>query len=248
MEEAQAINAISDKIKMYINLSIARINFLKNKKIDKIQRTKREIISYIKNENLLSANYACKNILLNEANINVYDIVVTFLNNINDQRGTISESRKIPENCKSEIDSVIYVSNKIGVPELLNLICIFGQLYGSSYISNVQQNTQRGSKIDPTLINKLKPEPPSDELITKRLKRICIEKNIPFPGETFSDNNNLVQNPFESGPENNYPFTYNINNNSSYNDSSDKIVKSPDNNTNKNNSSNKDTDSGCGCF
>jgi len=51
---------------------------------------------------------------------------VTFLRNINNQKGTISESRKIPEKCKSEIDSVIYVSNKIGVTELLYLIDIFG--------------------------------------------------------------------------------------------------------------------------
>ena len=248
MEEAQAINAISDKIKMYINLSIARINLLKNQKIGKIQTTKKEIITYIKNDNLLSANYACKNILLNEASINVYDIVVTFLRNINNQKGTISESRKIPEKCKSEIDSVIYASNKIGIEYLSSLIGIFEQLYGSSYISNVQQNTQRGSKIEQTLIDIINQGPPSDELITKRLKRICIEKNITFPGETFSDNNNFVQNPFENDSGNNNPFTYNINNNSSYNDSSDKIVKSPDNNTNKNNSSNKDTDSGCGCF
>lgn len=251
MEEAQAISAISQKINTYIILSIGQINLMKNKKQDAIQKAKGEVITKIKNGNLLLANYECKNILVNEAYINVYDIVVTFLRNINNQKGRISESRKIPETCKSEIDSVIYVSNKIDIEYLLSLIGIFEQLYGSSYISNVQQNTQRGSKIEQTLIDILNQGPPSDELITKRLKRICIEKNIKFPGETFSDNNNFVQNPFENDPGNNYPFTYNINNNSSYNDSSDKIVKSPDNNTNKNNSLNNGNDSffdSCGCF
>ena len=251
MEQAQAISAISQKINTYINLSIGQINLMKNKKQDAIQKAKWEVITKIKNGNLLLANYECKNILVNEADINVYDIVVTFLRNINNQKGPISESSKIPENCKSEIDSVIYVSDKIGIEYLSYLIGIFEQLYGSSYISNVQQNTQRGNKIEQTLIDIINQGPPSDELITKRLKRICIEKNIPFPGETFSDNNNFVQNPFENDPGNNYPFTYNINNNSSYNDSSDKIVKSPDNNTNKNNSLNNGNDSffdSCGCF
>jgi len=153
--------------------ALKKYNDEKNETIDNI---KKEIEKYLISKDINSSKEKMKKILREEDDIIIYDILNRILKTLFEKTASLSESKECPIELRPPLNTVIYSAPKLKIKELSEFRDIFKEKYGKNYIKNVDNDEDH--LVNEVLIEKLKDNNYSDQLINMRLKLICQDKNI----------------------------------------------------------------------
>ena len=199
------------EIKTYIMIIQGKIKLYRNKRLDAMKKKKKEIESYLRQNNLDVAKAKMDSVIRDEDMITVFDILTPLCEILKERVTYIISSAECPPDLRAQLDSIIFASTRVEIPEFQILRDLILRKYGQAYITKADANVDKLVNIN--LEEKLKIKPASDVFVTIRLKQLCKERKIPFefPAEiSENDFNNPQMNPFDmNGPQNINPYESN---------------------------------------
>ena len=167
-----------DPTELQIFLDLAQKEFIlkSNERKELIARLKENLIFYLIQKDLNSSKDEMKRILEQEDLVIIYDIINRIIEFLKGKCNDIVSNDVCPAELRASLDSIIYAA-----PYCIELQLFrerISKKYGSEYISKVDNNTD--FLVNEVLVEKLKKNIYSEELIKTKLKQICIEKNIDY--------------------------------------------------------------------
>ena len=148
----------------------------KDEKIGTINNITKEIEEYLKSKDINSSKEKMKKILKEEDDLIIYDILNRILESLINKVTCLSERKECPIELRPPMNTVIYVAPKLKIKQLKEFRDIFNEKYGKEYIKKIDNDEDH--LINEVLIEKLKDNIYSEQLINMRLKLICQNKNI----------------------------------------------------------------------
>ena len=177
-------------LKNLLQSSINTLQKYKDEKNQIISKMKKEIEEYLKTKNLNSSKEKMKKILKEEDYSFIYGILSRILKFLIENITSLTENKESPIELEPLLKTAIYVAPKLEIKELKIFRDIFKDKYGKGYIKKVDNDEDHS--VNEVLIEKLKDNIYSEQLINTKLKLICREKNI---DSQFLENNNNNSQP-----------------------------------------------------
>jgi vacuolar protein sorting-associated protein IST1 len=171
----------------------AKLTQTRNKKVMEIERKRNEIKELLKEKGIELAKAKMETILQLEDMITVYDILGTLFEKIKEKCSYLLYYDKCPEDLRASLDTIIYASCRIEMPEIQTLREHFKQKYGENYIYEASSN--RSQLVNINVVEKLRMKVPQEQIIISRLRMLCQEFKIDyvFPQDIIQINNNMFE-------------------------------------------------------
>ena len=141
----------------------------------RIRENKNEVIRYLKKNELGSAKKLMNSIIKNENIFPLYELMDSNLEILKEKCSAMVSSQECPVQLKIPLNTILFVANESGGWELRKFIDKIAELYGSEYVTQAKNNTDK--LVNEELIKKSREEI-SEELVETRIKRIIKVKNL----------------------------------------------------------------------
>ena len=188
-----------DRLRTLIDLSKNKCKEERDKKIETINKHKSEIIKYIKENDMKSANTKTDYLIKDENYVEVYDILDPIFELIKTKCNYIVSTSECPEDFRDYLDSLLYATIRLDIDELMTFKGKITKIYGSHYVENAINN--KNKKVNNDLVEKLKITTYSDEVIKERKNQLKSENqskhqriNSPTRSILKKLNNNNINN------------------------------------------------------
>ena len=144
----------------------------KKEKEANIHRIKEELITLLNKKELNISKEKMSLILKEEDYITIYDLLNRILECLKKKCTNIVTNSTCPYELKVHLHSIIYAANRLEIKELKEFMEKIKKLYGSEFISKVIDN--KDNLVNVVIVEKLKINFFSEQLIKERLKQLCI--------------------------------------------------------------------------
>jgi len=173
LNDIQEILVSHNELKILVELCQNKCKEEKDKKIEAINKNKSEILKYIKENDIKSANNKTDNLIKDENYVAVYDILDPIFDLIKTKCNYIISTNECPEDLRYYLDSLLYATIRLDIDELMTFKDKTSKIYGPYYIENAINDKDK--KVNKDLIEKLKIATYSDEVIKERQNRLISE-------------------------------------------------------------------------
>ncbi|CAA7035305.1 unnamed protein product [Microthlaspi erraticum] len=166
------------KCKTCLNLAIARMKLLQNKRDMQLKHMKKEISQFLQAGQEPIARIRVEHVI-REMNLwAAYEILELFCEFVLARVPILESQKECPRELREAIASIIFAAPRCSeVPDLLQIKNLFGTKYGKEFIM-VSSELRPDSGVNRTIIEKLSPASPSGEARLKVLKEIAKEYNL----------------------------------------------------------------------
>ncbi|KAG7592986.1 Vacuolar protein sorting-associated protein Ist1 [Arabidopsis thaliana x Arabidopsis arenosa] len=166
------------KCKTSLNLAIARMKLLQNKRDMQLKHMKKEIAQFLQAGQEPIARIRVEHVI-REMNLwAAYEILELFCEFILARVPILESEKECPRELREAIASIIFAAPRCSeVPDLLQIKNLFGTKYGKEFIM-VASELRPDSGVNRTIIEKLSPTSPSGEARLKMLKEIAQEYSL----------------------------------------------------------------------
>ena len=178
-----------DKLRSLIDTSKNKCKEEKAKKIETINKNKSEIMKYIKENDMKSANNKTDNLIKDENYVEVYDILDPIFDLIKTKCNYIISTTECPEDLRYYLDSLLYATIRLDIDESMTFKGKISKIYGPYYIENAINDKDK--KVNKDLIEKLKITTFSEEVIKERQNQLLSEDQSRVQ---YTNNNTTVSN------------------------------------------------------
>ena len=218
------------EIKTYINIIQNRMKLYRNKRLDSIKSKRKEIEKNLRENNLEIAKAKMDSIIRDEDMITVFDILTPLCEILSERVTYIIASTECPADLRAQLDSILYASTRVEIPEFQVLRDLILRKYGQNYLMKADSNVDK--LVNVNLEEKLRIKPASEVFLIIRLKQFCKEKKIPyeFPPEDLQGD---LMNPGAGGNPYGQPNPYGAPGQNNFNPYDSQM--GPPNNFNNNN-------------
>ena len=162
-----------DKLRTLIDLSKNKCKEERDKKIEMINKNKFEILKYIKENDMKSANNKTDTLIKDENYVAVYDILDPIFDLIKTKRNYIISTTECPEDLRYYLDSLLYATIRLDIDELMTFKEKITKIYGPYYIEKAINDEDK--KVNKDLVEKLKITNFSEEVIKERQNQLLSE-------------------------------------------------------------------------
>lgn len=192
-------NFTQSEFKTYVGLVDIKIGQIKNKKLKEISNKRKEIGNCLGKNQLDIAKLKMDNIINEENYIIALDILITLIEILKEKVVYLLSYDKCPEDVRSTLDTIIYCSNRIDIPELAKIREGISIKYGSIYVTNAINNQDK--LVSLAIVDKLSTKPNPNFLLLTRLKQLALEEKIDyfFPPDYDIGNENVGDQNFFNG-------------------------------------------------
>ena len=173
LNDIQEILVSHNELKILVELCQNKCKEERDKKIETINKNKSEILKYIKENDMKSANNKADNLIKDENYVEVYDILDPILELIKTKCNYIISTTECPEDLRYYLDSLLYATIRLDIDELMTFKDKISKIYGPYYIENAINDKDK--KVNKDLIEKLKITTFSDEVIKERQNQLISE-------------------------------------------------------------------------
>ena len=139
---------------------------------------KDDIIQSIKENDLFVVLEKTDKLLINEDYIYIYDNMSKIIETLNKNCKDIISNKECPKKLRSDLDTILYASNRIEILELCQFKDKIIELYGVTYVYNAEDN--KDGYVNKDLMEKLKEKNYSIKTVNERIKQLCEEKQIDY--------------------------------------------------------------------
>ncbi|KFK44522.1 hypothetical protein AALP_AA1G267500 [Arabis alpina] len=166
------------KCKTCLNLSIARMKLLQNKRDMQLKHMKKEIAHFLQAGQEPIARIRVEHVI-REMNLwAAYEILELFCEFVLARVPILESQKECPRELREAIASIIFAAPRCSeVPDLVQIKNLFGTKYGKEFIM-VSSELRPDSGVNRTIIEKLSPASPSGEARLKVLKDIAKEYSL----------------------------------------------------------------------
>uniref|UniRef100_A0A1J3DBV9 IST1-like protein n=1 Tax=Noccaea caerulescens TaxID=107243 RepID=A0A1J3DBV9_NOCCA len=166
------------KCKTCLNLAIARMKLLQNKRDMQLKHMKKEIAQFLQAGQEPIARIRVEHVI-REMNLwAAYEILELFCEFVLARVPILESQKECPRELREAIASIIFAAPRCSeVPDLVQIKNLFGTKYGKEFIM-VSSELRPDSGVNRTIIEKLSPASPSGEARLKVLKEIAKEYNL----------------------------------------------------------------------
>ncbi|CAL9216329.1 unnamed protein product [Arabidopsis halleri] len=166
------------KCKTSLNLAIARMKLLQNKRDMQLKHMKKEIAQFLQAGQEPIARIRVEHVI-REMNLwAAYEILELFCEFVLARVPILESEKECPRELREAIASIIFAAPRCSeVPDLLQIKNLFGTKYGKEFIM-VASELRPDSGVNRTIIEKLSPTSPSGEARLKMLKEIAKEYSL----------------------------------------------------------------------
>ncbi|XP_062110116.1 uncharacterized protein LOC133821947 [Humulus lupulus] len=166
------------KCKTSLNLAIARIKLLQNKRDSQTKNMRKEIAQFLQAGQEAIARIRVEHVIREHNIWAAYEILELFCEFILARVPIIDNQRECPIELQEAISSIIFAAPRCSdVPDLLHIKNLFNTKYGKTFVSSVSE-LRPDSGVNRTIIEKLSVSAPSPEVKLKVLKDIAREYNL----------------------------------------------------------------------
>ena len=162
-----------DKLRTLIDSSKNKCKEERAKKIEAINKIKSEIVKFIKENDMKSANTKTDILIKDENYVAVYDILDPIFELIKTKCNYIISTTECPEDLRNYLDSLLYAAIRLDIDELMIFKAKINKIYGSDYIEIAVNNKDK--KVNNDLVEKLKITTFSEEIIKQRQNQLLSE-------------------------------------------------------------------------
>ena len=162
-----------DKLRTLIDSSKNKCKEERAKKIEAINKIKSEIVKFIKENDIKSANTKTDILIKDENYVAVYDILDPILEHVKEKCNNIVSDTECPEDLRNYLDSILYATIRLDIDELMIFKDKINKIYGSDYIEIAVNNKDK--KVNKDLVEKLKITTFSEEVIKERQNQLLSE-------------------------------------------------------------------------
>jgi hypothetical protein len=161
----------------------AKLSQQRNKKVFDIQKKRKEIVAYLKNNNLEMSKLKMDGIIREENLITAFDILSTILEIMKEKVTYLINSEKCPVDMRASLDTVIFASNRVEIEEFGKIRELITLKYGPLYVNQATNNVDQ--LVNKQVAEKLSMAPFPEPFIISRIKQVCTEENLDviFPQE-----------------------------------------------------------------
>ncbi|ESQ34223.1 hypothetical protein EUTSA_v10008210mg [Eutrema salsugineum] len=166
------------KCKTCLNMAIARMKLLQNKRDMQLKHMKKEIAQFLQAGQEPIARIRVEHVI-REMNLwAAYEILELFCEFVLARVPILESQKECPRELREAIASIIFAAPRCSeVPDLLQIKNLFGTKYGKEFIM-VSSELRPDSGVNRTIIEKLSPASPSGEARLKILKEIAKEYSL----------------------------------------------------------------------
>ncbi|MED6133928.1 hypothetical protein PIB30_032728 [Stylosanthes scabra] len=218
---------VSSKCKSYARLTRTRLETIRKKRNAVEKFLKKDIVDLLRSNLDYHAYGRAEGLLVEQNMSSCYELIEKYIACILDHVKEIYNQGDFPEECKETIPSLIYAAARFSdLPELRDLRTLFAAKFGNSLEPYLSKE----------FVNKLRQDPPSEEMKIQLLRDVAKEFSIQFDSRALTQK---LHSPVSVTPEvSKAKHDYAENNDSEK--SNDGSTVSNDNNNNNNKDSDED--------
>ena len=173
LDDIPEILVSHNELKVLIQLCQNKCKEEKDKKIEAINKIKSEIVKFIKENDMKSANTKTDILIKDENYVAVYDILDPIFELIKTKCNYIISTTECPEDLRNYLDSLLYATIRLDIDELMIFKEKIIKIYGSDYVEIALNNKDK--KVNNDLVEKLKITTFSEEVIKERQNQLKSE-------------------------------------------------------------------------
>ena len=196
-----------DKLRTLIDSSKNKCKEERLKKIEAINNNKSEIVKFIKENDMKSANIKTDILIKDENYVTVYDILDPIFELIKTKCNYIISTTECPEDLRNSLDSLLYATIRLDIDELMTFKEKINKIYGSDYIEIAVNNKDK--KVNNDLVEKLKITTFSEEVIKERQNQLKSENQN--KSQRVNSPNRSILKKINNNVKNNQGLSTNIN-------------------------------------
>jgi len=188
-----------DTLKVKSKMASNRIKMKLKKKENELNLAKKNIAVLLHNNKTQSARIKVEGIIREENTIQVMEWLEMMCDLVFQRVNLITNEKAPPEDLMETMCSILYCSERIEIPELMEISKLFGAKYGKDWIKNNAEN--RSGFVARKIVMALSSKPPSMEAVQKKLVEIATENDVEWDPEAEEDTLQIVEHKEEEKVE-----------------------------------------------
>ena len=161
-------------------------------KEDNILKLKEEIFYFLIHKDMNSSKQLMEKLLKEEDDKIIFDILLRIIESFFEKVNLLIDSTECPPTLKASLNTILYSAARLEINELKDFQKFIKEKYGPEFLSKADNNEEL--LVNEVLVEKLKKNIYSEQLIKTRLKSLCREKNIDYQFLGINNENNPEQN------------------------------------------------------
>jgi len=176
-----------DKLRPNLKMAVSRFEIASNKKSALMKQQMREIAKLLdeKPPKEEKARIRAEALIRDDGTIEAYEILQLSCELLSERIKLISSEKNCPEDLKGTISTLMWASNRVDIPELIEIRKQFAAKYGKKFETNALGN--KDGICNERIMAKLSFQPPSAFLVHTYLEKIAEQFDIDWkPAEQLS--------------------------------------------------------------
>jgi vacuolar protein sorting-associated protein IST1 len=172
-------SSLVNKIKVQLKLSVSRLRMVQQKDTALAKQQRRAMAQLLEQGKEESARIRVENIIRSDMNTELLEILELYCELLTARAGLL-EQKECDPGLEEAVKSIIYSAPKIeGVKELSIVRQLLAEKYGKEFALEASDN--KDGKVAKRVVDRLKVEPPSKELVEAYLSTIAEAYGIDWP-------------------------------------------------------------------
>jgi len=188
-----------DTLKVKSKMASNRIKMKLKKKENELNLAKKNIAVLLHNKKSQSARIKVEGIIREENTMQVMEWLEMMCDLVHQRVNLITNEKAPPEDLMETMCSILYCSERIEIPELMEISKQFGGKYGKEWIRCNSEN--RSGFVAKKIVNALSSKPPTMEAVQKKLVEIASENEVDWDPEAEEDTLQIVDHKEEEKVE-----------------------------------------------
>jgi len=180
-----------DTLKVKSKMASNRIKMKLKKKENELNLAKKNIAVLLHNNKTQSARIKVEGIIREENTMKVMEWLEMMCDLVYQRVNLITNEKTPPEDLMETFCSILYCSERIEIPELMEISKQFHAKYGKEWIKNNAEN--RSGFVARKIVNALSSKPPSMEAVQKKLVEIATENEVEWDPEAEEETLTIVE-------------------------------------------------------
>ncbi|KAL1310794.1 hypothetical protein AAFC00_001037 [Neodothiora populina] len=175
-------STLINRLKVQLKLSIARLRMVQQKDVAIAKQQRRAMAQLLEQGKIESARIRVENIIRSDLTTELHEILELYAELLLARAGLLEPSGPPDAGLEEAVVSLLYAAPRTEVKELHNVRALLAEKFGKEYALSAAENKE--DKVSKRVMDRLKVEPPPQELVEAYLSTIADAYGVDYPPGT----------------------------------------------------------------
>ena len=156
--------------------TLQKSHIAKNKKTNAVKQQKADIATFLSQQKIEKARIKCESVIRTDYTLEAFEIIELFCEMVVERMALLKAEKECPPDLMECICTLIWVSGRSEIKELVEARKMFTSKYGSDFTQRATAN--HNNCVSDRILHKLSEQPPSHEIVVKYPKAIASNNGI----------------------------------------------------------------------